>query len=125
MPIIFLDDYTFTRACANCGATRVLSLDDLDVGDADEASDVPMRVPRCLDCGTIEFLLPSPRSAPPHPDPGSYGHLHRLLVDELSARRLAPDSPPDNKDLARWFPDGLTLSRPAEFQRKEKETHNP
>ena len=81
------------QCCENCGQTRRLKLADLTVGvtreeEPPDAKVVPL--PKCENCGAAEFLFPSPEDEPDHPSPGSFGHLHRIMVDVLHSQLLIP-----------------------------------
>ena len=117
------------QRCGRCAAENRIALDTLEVGVArDEQTDgsvVPL--PACPTCRSTEFLLRSPNDEPAHPAPGSFGHLHRLLVDEMHAElvkrkkvipllkdnqgRVDPKlaKPVAAQELARWFPQGLKI----------------
>lgn len=77
----------FDQECVKCGAVRAVTCSSVEVGVArDNRIDsriVPL--PPCPTCGATEFLLHSP-TGEEHPTPGSYSHLHRVLVDELQAK---------------------------------------
>ena len=104
--------------CAACEKTRDVSLTGLVVQTLDRTTAI-VALPPC-GCGAVEYLIRAER--PEHPDPGSEGHRHQLLVDHLHAElvrreRVAPASikagqicePVAPAMLARWFPDGLCL----------------
>ena len=117
------------QRCGKCAAENRIALDTLEVGVArDEQTDgsvVPL--PACPTCRSTEFLLRSPNDEPAHPAPGSFGHLHRLLVDEMHAElvkrkkvipllkdnqgRVDPKlaKPVAAEELGRWFPQGLKI----------------
>ena len=75
------------QRCGRCAAENRIALDTLEVGVArDEQTDASVvPLPACPTCRSTEFLLRSPNDEPAHPAPGSFGHLHRLLVDEMHA----------------------------------------
>lgn len=129
------------QRCGKCAAENRIALDTLEVGVArDEQTDgsvVPL--PACPTCRSTEFLLRSPNDEPAHPAPGSFGHLHRLLVDEMHAElvkrkkvipllkdnqgRVDPKlaKPVAAEELARWFPQGLKIEpRVAEAARAKE-----
>jgi hypothetical protein len=117
------------QRCGKCAAENRIAVDLLEVGvardDQTDANVVPL--PSCPTCRSTEFLLRSPDNEPPHPAPGSFGHLHRMLVDEVHAElvkrknvipllkdkegrvdpRLAKPVPVE--EVARWFPQGLKI----------------
>jgi len=117
------------QRCGRCAAENRIALDTLEVGVArDEQTDASVvPLPACPTCRSTEFLLRSPNDEPAHPAPGSFGHLHRLLVDEMHAElvkrkkvipllkdnqgRVDPKlaKPVAAEELARWFPQGLKI----------------
>lgn len=117
------------QRCGKCAAENRIALDTLEVGVArDEQTDASVvPLPACPTCRSTEFLLRSPNDEPAHPAPGSFGHLHRLLVDEMHAElvkrkkvipllkdnqgRVDPKlaKPVAAEELARWFPQGLKI----------------
>src|SRR5262245_39090700 len=89
MPIRSLSADAVEQHCVGCDESRCLSLDALGVTLVEEdlvASVVVL--PACPECGSVEFLFGSSETAGEHPDLGSFGHLHRLLVDRLHAQLL-------------------------------------
>lgn len=126
------------QRCSKCDSVNRLVLDNLEVGLARE-SQTDARVvvlPACPTCRASEFLFRSPDDEPAHPAPGSFGHLHRLLVDhvhcELVKRekvipQLLDEKGTPRMDLARpiaaemvtrWFDKGLKIApRPTEAMR--------
>jgi hypothetical protein len=126
MPITRIEDDFIEQSCLGCGQTRKLELGDLTVGAGPEDAPDPriVALPPCDQCGSAEFLIRSTnKDTAEKPRSGGYGHLHRLLVDELHGRLVAngrlteglkPDmleglGAVDERELRRWFPDGLTL----------------
>jgi len=118
MPITAFYDNTLTLHCARCGGAQEVPLDLLVVGILREATVEPLTIalPPCPACNGQEFLFHPQEYA--HPHPGSYGHLHRLLVialyDRLVALGKVQDGvttlpPLDPAVLADWFPEGLVL----------------
>lgn len=125
MPIVEIETESIRQRCVRCGSESTRALSDLTLGSVGEGfvdgNIVPL--PPCGKCGAVEFLVRSPEDEPEHPEPGSFGHLHRLLVDHLhaelvirgdeeellvlqaKARAVSPET------LSRWFPDGLKLER--------------
>jgi hypothetical protein len=111
------------QACVVCGAQHRLPLASLEagVGEGTRRQEGAVALPPCAQCGALEFLFRSPAGEPSHPQPGSPGHLHRLLVDTLHARLVAaaggeddggpgrPRPGPSNEELLRWFPGGLRM----------------
>lgn len=129
------------QRCGKCAAENRIALDTLEVGVArDEQTDATVvPLPACPKCSSTEFLLRSPNDEPAHPAPGSFGHLHRLLVDEMHAElvkrkkvipllkdnqgRVDPKlaKPVAAEELARWFPQGLKIEpRVAEAARAKE-----
>ena len=129
------------QRCGKCAAENRIALDTLEVGVArDEQTDASVvPLPACPTCRSTEFLLRSPNDEPAHPAPGSFGHLHRLLVDEMHAElvkrkkvipllkdnqgRVDPKlaKPVAVEELARWFPQGLKIEpRVAEAARAKE-----
>jgi hypothetical protein len=120
------------QRCTKCESENRILLDDLEVGLAREsqadARVVPL--PPCPTCRATEFLFQSPDDEPAHPTPGSFGHLHRLLVDHVHAelvkrekvipQLLEENGRPQNnlarpiapEAIARWFDRGLKIARP-------------
>ena len=106
MPIRELHDDGVTQECIACGRIHHLELDALGLDAAPAADAQPViRVPPC-DCGAHEFLI-VPEAE--HPTPGSFAHLHGLLVRALHARVANSDGDEATKELHRWLPDGLRL----------------
>lgn len=117
------------QRCGKCAAENRIALDTLEVGVArDEQTDASVvPLPACPTCRSTEFLLRSPNDEPAHPAPGSFGHLHRLLVDEMHAElvkrkkvipllkdnqgRVDPKlaKPVAAEERSRWFPQGLKI----------------
>ncbi len=110
------------QACAACAAQSRHPLASLraGVGEGAERQAGAVALPPCGQCGAVEFLFRAPAGEPPHPQPGSPGHLHRLLVDHLHGRlaaaaggdEAAPGRPrpgPSDEELGRWFPGGLRM----------------
>ena len=90
MSIREITDTDIEQLCENCGQTRRLNLADLKVGVIREKQPIAnvVRLPQCESCGSAEFLFPSGKDEPDHPSPGSFGHLHRILVDVLHSQLL-------------------------------------
>ena len=128
-----ITDTTLEQICDACGRVRSTDLEDLKVGaaiatdlDTDLNADV-IPLPKCDQCGAVEFLIPTPEDAPDYPTQGSFGHKHAILVDVLFDRLVQRDQVTTgieasklkkkkrNKDeLDRWFKDGLRLPAPTE-----------
>ena len=140
MPIREIDDDFIEQGCAACEAVHRVGLDDLRVGVSREGKVDPSVVPLppCESCGAVEFLIRSSDSEPEHPSPGSFGHLHRLLVDTLHARLVSRGClaegltrrkakaarAPGKAEIKRWFKDGLKLRRQREQEGDETKTTN-
>ena len=129
MPITAIEDNTLHLACALFGAEHSTGLDALhpsqhardelpdDFPGADE-TDI-LKLPPCPACDATEALIRSPKGEPEHPTPGSYGHLHRLLVDHvhdrvhakptMSGKGASQATRASQAALSAWFPDGLRL----------------
>jgi hypothetical protein len=129
MAIYEVTDSEVVQRCGKCGTENRVALDALEVGVAREeqtdSSVVPL--PACPTCRSSEFLFRSPDGELTHPAPGSFGHLHRLLVDEVHAElvkrkkvipllkdkegRVDPKlaKPVAAEERSRWFPQGLKI----------------
>ena len=129
------------QRCEACDDEHRILIDDLEVGVVrDQQVDgrlVPM--PPCPVCGAVEFLVRAPDDEPEHPSQGSFGHLHRMLVDELhadlvtrgrtnAALRDAEGGIPTNlaKPLStekreRWFSKGMRARRRLEQPERSPE----
>nr|BDT32006.1 hypothetical protein MFMH1_16750 [Myxococcus sp. MH1] len=124
------------QRCARCGSGNRISLDSLEVGVArrEDADDGLVQFPPCPACRSTEFLIRAPESEPEHPAPGSFGHLHQLLVGHLHAELvqrgrlhtvLKPKGGSTSKVVVRplsqdarerWFPQGLRIEVPSDEQ---------
>jgi hypothetical protein len=130
MPIYALTNREVSQLCIHCKVTHEVPLDTLEVSSVTDQGAVAgcVVMPACAICGSGETLIGLSDSAPEHPRPGSFNHLHGLLVDQLhlhllAAGRVATESaaraarvrrvPPEA--LARWVPGGLNLSLPPEL----------
>jgi hypothetical protein len=123
MPLRAMTMSSLVHRCSKCDRVREIEFDELTV----ELGDDPLvacavRLPWCPGCRTEEHLLGASAAVPEHPHPGSYAHLHRLLVDHACAELIragrgsnaaAVDEarvrrrPPGQ--LAAWFPSGLSM----------------
>ncbi len=126
MPIEELTNEEVLRRCSVCQTATRSKLTTLFLGvGSTVADDVDGRVVRlapCPTCKSEEFLIRSEAAA--GPGPGTYGALHRLMVDQLHATLLKLGrldarltNVPTMTDLdpsvvKAVFPDGLKL--PAE-----------
>ena len=125
MTIKKITDNTIEQTCDACGHVRSCSLDELTAGVVNEgrinAGVIPF--PRCDNCGSVEYVIPSKKDAADHPSAGSFGHRHAILVDILHERlvergRVASGIEPaklkkrkrTKEEIARWFKDGLELA---------------
>lgn len=117
------------QRCARCGNGNRLSLDSLEVGVArrEDVDDGLVQLPPCPACRSTEFLIRAAEGESEHPAPGSFGHLHRLLVDHVHAELvergrlrsvLKPKGggagkvvvrPLSQEARERWFPQGLRI----------------
>ncbi|MDP1826675.1 MAG: hypothetical protein Q8L48_25615 [Archangium sp.] len=126
MPIEELTNEDVLQRCTACqSATRVrLATLSVGVGSAvpEDIDGRVLRLPACTTCKAEEFLIRS-LDGQPMPTPGSYSHLHRLLVDQLHAqlakagrvdKRLGKLKLPELSAANRkeFFLDGLKLPAP-------------
>jgi hypothetical protein len=94
MPIESLNDRTVELRCINCGAARTLELEKLELklepGARPDAAPAKIDLPVCVsaDCCSTETLFASPAKPAIAAVPGSYGHLHSVLVDKLAAQLI-------------------------------------
>jgi hypothetical protein len=104
--------------CAHCDEVRDHAFADLHVAVLSTTS-ATVALPACT-CGSVEYLIRTPRPAPA--DLASASHRHHLLVDHLHAelvraKRVARTNhdatevcpPVPEEVLAHWFPPGLSL----------------
>ncbi len=117
MPIIEIKHSLIHQHCAACETERQLQASELGAEDAREGLPFVLKLPRCS-CGASEHLIHSPQGEPAYPFPGTFGHLHRLLVDALlevlvaEAASIEPLELQLRKQLGEatvetWFPKGL------------------
>jgi hypothetical protein len=136
MPIEELTNEEVLQRCTGCQSATRVRLATLSVG---VGSVVPedidgriLRLPACTTCKAEEFLIRSV-DGQPMPTPGSYAHLHRMLVDQLHAqlakagrvdKRLGKLKVPELSAATKkeFFPDGFKLpTQPAEkLERAER-----
>lgn len=124
MPIREIRDTNIDQECAKCGALHTLAFSALEVGVVrdTQANSKLIPLPACATCGATEFLMRSPDAAV-HPAPGSYGHMHSVLVDELHAKLVKANriangidsktvtlKEPSAETIGRYFPGGLKLA---------------
>lgn len=117
------------QRCGKCAAENRIAIDSLEAGVArDEQADphvVPL--PACPTCRSTEFLIRSPDGEQGHPAPGSFGHLHRMLVDQVHAELVKRKKvigalkdkqgrvdatiarPVSPEDVQQWFSKGLKI----------------
>jgi hypothetical protein len=121
MPILELKTDELRQTCAACGGERTIPLGDLSPEET-EGGERVLRLPVCSGCGSVELLIPQQSDPDAYPTPGGYGHLHRLLVDELD-ERIAPAraSPARKAKRAKWFPGGFRLPAGSVVEPSEKE----
>ncbi|WP_338869448.1 hypothetical protein [Myxococcus stipitatus] len=129
------------QRCARCGSRNRVSLDTLEVGVAryEDVDDGLVQLPACPACRSTEFLIRAPEDEPAHPAPGSFAHLHQLLVGHLHAElvqrgrlhtalkskggrtsKVRP-SPLSQEARERWFPQGLRIAVPPDEQARAPE----
>lgn len=121
MPIIAIEENSLHQRCAACEAERFVVLDELP--SHEEIPKEVLALPPCA-CGAVEHLIRAPADDPEHPDPGGFGHLHRLLVDALvdelrtskqaltrgeRALRSRVEGRLPKAQRERWFAGGLRL----------------
>ena len=109
MPIIELTSDTFSQSCAVCSSERTFALGDAVPEETASGSRL-IRLPTCIKCGSVELLIPLQSDPDADPEPGSYGHLHRLLVEELD-ERLTPTRADGARRSKRekWFATGFKV----------------
>lgn len=133
MAIYEMTDTEVVQRCAKCGTENRIALAGLTAGVGSE-SQTDARIialPPCPTCRSVEFLARSPDDEPDYPAQGSFGHLHRMLVDSLHAALVKADKvAPSLRDKqghadqslarplapaqqARWFPRGMKIEPPA------------
>lgn len=82
MPIVEVVSDTIVQRCVACSVARRTDERTLFSRAASLTEPGVLTLAPCA-CGAVEHLLRTPEGAPAHPVPGSFGHLHRLLVDAL------------------------------------------
>jgi hypothetical protein len=125
MPIEELTSEEVLQRCSVCQTATRSKLQTLSLGVgstvADDLDGRVVRLPACPKCKAEEFLIRS-EGAPPA-TPGSYGDLHRLLVDQLHASlaklgrfdsrlRVPALVDLDPATVKEFFPDGFKLLAP-------------
>ncbi|MBU8901041.1 hypothetical protein KRR26_36195 [Corallococcus sp. M34] len=132
------------QRCTRCDSDNRAALDSLEVGVArsEDVDDGLVQLPPCPSCRSTEFLIRADEGETAHPAPGSFGHLHRLLVDHLHAELLqrgrlhaALKAKVGTKKLlaraltqearARWFPQGLRIEVPPGGRRVQPHESSP
>lgn len=123
MPILEITDTHVVQHCAGCSTTRELPLQGLfSMEDSQSLENGVLSLPACV-CGSTEFLIRAPDDEPPHPAPGSTGHLHRMVVDALvdevrerlkgdrTTKRfvVAMSARIGSEVASRWFPGGIKI----------------
>src|SRR4051812_10280104 len=133
MAILEVTNTDVLQRCERCENERWIPLAGLQAGvalDPVSGSDptiIPL--PPCPNCSSFECLIREPDDEPAHPSPGSFGHLHRLLVNHLhsvlvSANKVHPflkdkngkansrlAKPVDKANLDKFFGGGLKIDR--------------
>ena len=138
MPVEELADDQLVQRCSACATTQTVKYAQLAVG-SEAVAGAPqdprvVALPPCPKCGAQEFLVRSALGDPEPTAPGSYAHLHRVLVDHLhdvlaSSKspvlgaevhgRVRVRAPVDGTLLKRLFPEGLKLHPPAIRPRRD------
>lgn len=127
------------QRCEACEDEHRVLIDDLEVGVArdDQVDGALVPMPPCPACGAVEFLVRTPDDEPDHPSQGSFGHMHRMLVDHLHSElvtrnkvhaalrdregRVPPSlaRPLSTEKRERWFAAGLRARRRLERVARE------
>jgi hypothetical protein len=82
------------QRCINCGGARTLELEKLELkleaSAQPDTSPAKIELPACatVGCNSSETLFASPEKAAITAVPGSYGHLHSVLVDTVAAQLI-------------------------------------
>jgi len=133
------------QRCSRCDSDNRASLDALEVGVArrEDVDDGLVQLPPCPSCRSTEFLIRADEGEPENPTPGSFGHLHRLLVDHLHAellqrgrlhaglkaklgKRTVVARPLTQEARERWFPKGLKIEvAPDDVPRRSSGVSSP
>lgn len=134
MALLEIAETYVLQRCTRCHSNNHSALESLEVGVArrEDVDDGLIQLPPCSSCRSSEFLIRAAEGEPEHPAPGSFGHLHRLLVGHLHAelvqrgrlhRALKPKGgtapqvvtqPLTQEARERWFPRGLRIEMPPE-----------
>ena len=126
-----ITDQAVEQACDACGRVRIVELQDIQIGttfetDGDKEIDAEViPLPKCDQCGAVEFLIPTAEDAPEYPAQGSFGHKHAILVDVLYDRLLKggrvatgieasglKKKKRTEQEINRWFEKGMKLEDP-------------
>jgi hypothetical protein len=133
MAIYEVTEDTVVQRCGHCQRENRIALASLVVGieHGGRRDGRMLPLPACPGCRSTEFLSRSADGEDDHPAPGTFGHLHRLLVDHLHAELVqraqvasgfrTVDSRPDPRlvrplgptTIQRWFPRGMKLEPPS------------
>jgi hypothetical protein len=133
MAILEVTATEVVQRCAKCDTENRIALAGLEVGVARDAQTDSRTIPLpvCPTCGSREFLIRTPDGDPEHPAQGSFGHLHRMLVDHLHAELVKDDRvlpvlrdergradqriarPISQAKRDRWFQRGIRIEVPA------------
>ncbi|NOJ92331.1 hypothetical protein HMI51_05170 [Corallococcus coralloides] len=136
MALLEIAETHVLQRCARCDSNNRSALDSLEVGVArrEDVDDGLVQLPPCASCRSSEFLIRAAEREPEHPAPGSFGHLHRLLVGHLHAElvqrgrlhtslkpkggsaRQVVTHPLTQEARERWFPQGLRIEMPPDEQ---------
>ncbi len=127
MPVIKILEDRIKQECISCEKTHDIPFSDITVGVVreDQIDGKLIQLPACKRCGAQEFLIRSSDNEPEHSNPGSFGHLHRLLVDILHSKlvekgNIIPDIDPQSllnnnpisELVSRYFGETLKIERP-------------
>jgi hypothetical protein len=125
------------QRCEKCGSKNTIALGSLEAGKewGDAVDEHLVQLPPCPTCGATECLIRTPHDEPEYPVPGSFGHLHRLLVDSvheklvrqgrmvgaLKKRKVESliSKTVAEKKHEKWLPSGLKLKLPEESRESE------
>jgi hypothetical protein len=136
MAILEVTATEVVQRCAKCDTENRIALAGLEVGVARDAQTDSRTIPLpvCPTCRSQEFLIREPDDEPEHPAQGSFGHLHRMLVDHLHAELVKDDRvlpvlrdergradqriarPISQAKRDRWFQRGMRIDPPAREQ---------
>lgn len=133
MAILEVTTTDVLQRCENCETERRIPLAGIQAGvqidNVGAADPTIVPLPQCPECNSFEYLIREPDDEPPHPSPGSFGHLHRLLVNQLHATLVGSGKvhpflkdkngkinpriakPVDKATTDKYFPGGLKIGR--------------